>query len=167
MRVSPGGVGAVFAAFAIIYLSIGTAIAQSTPTEDDRAAISYCLDAGAENSLSLISCIGVAASACEKKPEMASTRGLTDCSIRENAVWDERLNSRYQVLRAELSEQSARKLRDIQRTWIAWRKEKCELPYLLFEGGSIARVLAAQCVMRATALRAIELDAAIKAIQSP
>ena len=167
MRVSRGGVGVVLAVFAVTYVSTDSAIAQLTPSEDDRAAIKHCLDAAAEKSLSLTSCIGVAASECEKLPEMVSTRGLTDCSLRENALWDERLNSRYQVLRAELSEQSAKKLRDIQRTWIAWRKEKCELPYLLFEGGSIARVLAAQCVMRATALRAIELDAAIKAIQSP
>jgi hypothetical protein len=48
MSVSAGGVGLVLAVFAVTYVSTDSAIAQSTPTEDDRAAIKHCLDAAAQ-----------------------------------------------------------------------------------------------------------------------
>lgn len=43
------------------------------------------------------SCIGVVSSPCQAVPENSSTIGLAECSRRELAVWDERLNAAYKA----------------------------------------------------------------------
>lgn len=82
---------------------------------------------------------------------------------RETVIWDEMLNRAYGELRASLSKEGAAKLKSMQRLWIKWRDVKCEMPYLIYEGGTIASPVAAQCVLRATAIRAIELRQAVGA----
>ncbi len=123
----------------------------------DKAAVEDCLAASAGDFGKETRCIGVAYSACEKEPDSASTAGMVGCAAREEAVWDEMLNAHYGALRKLFSADAADKLRDMQRTWIEWRDAKCEMPYLVHEGGSIARPMLAYCRMEATALRSMEL----------
>lgn len=127
---------------------------------EDKAAIDACLERAQRNAQHATRCIGEAARACEEQPDMGSTAGMRDCFLRENAVWDEKLNASFQQLLGNLSKKHGGKLRTMQRTWIKWRTEKCEMPYLLYEGGSIAGPLAAECIMETTALRAVELERA-------
>ena len=79
-------------------------------------------------------------------------------------IWDELLNKRYQRLKAAVSNSGASKLQLMQRAWIKWREAKCEMSYILFEGGSMAGPLAAGCVLKATALRAVELGDGLAAV---
>lgn len=127
----------------------------------DKATIETCIETAQRNAQRANVCIGTAAQACESLPEMASTMGMRDCYERENAYWDEMLNDRYQKLLVNFSKTNAEKLRAMQRTWIAWRTQKCEMPYMLFEGGSMAGPMAAYCVMETTGERALELDQAL------
>ena len=48
-------------------------------------------------------------------------------------------------------------LRQVQRAWITYRDRKCAFFRVHYAGGSMARWLAAQCMMDTTARRAIEL----------
>jgi uncharacterized protein YecT (DUF1311 family) len=131
------------------------------PKASDNVKVHQCFNTAIENGNSPVQCIGLASEACQSEPNMASTIGMSECNWREQAVWDTLLNKYYQDLRKGLTKNGKKILRDIQKVWITWRDKKCELPYALAEGGSIARPLATACTMRATALRAIELaDAA-------
>ncbi len=154
---------AVIVAIAALFVNSGSRAAEPhhTYTSGDKAEIEACLKTAQRKAQRATVCVGVAARACERLPEMSSSAGIKDCSLRENAYWDEILNDRYQQLIANFSKKNAKKLRAMQRTWIAWRKEKCELPYMLYEGGSMAGVLAADCIMATTGDRALELDAAV------
>ncbi|MCH9808152.1 MAG: DUF1311 domain-containing protein [Alphaproteobacteria bacterium] len=126
----------------------------------DKGAIEACLEKARRDNRHATRCIGVAARACEEQPDMGSTAGMRDCYVRENAVWDELLNGSYKQLLDNLSKKSGNKVRDMQRTWIKWRKQKCEMPYLLYEGGSMAGPMASWCVMETTAMRALDLEKA-------
>lgn len=160
MRLGPA-IGAVAAIIPIFLAPAGTSAAErDTFAPEDKAAVDDCLKAARAQTQRLASCIGIASAACQKKPGMESTAGMRDCYIRESAVWEQMLNQRYDALSARLSEASAQKLREIQRAWTAWREEKCQMPYLLYEGGTIAVPSSAYCFMEVTAERALELDEA-------
>lgn len=155
--------------FAALFTAVGLLVTSASHAAEprdgykpeDKAALKTCLETAQRDAQRASVCIGQAARACESSPENSSSAGLKHCSLRENAYWDEILNDRYQQLLARFSDKNAKKLRAMQRTWIAWRKEKCELPYMLYEGGSVAGVLAADCIMATTGERALELDAAV------
>lgn len=150
-------------ATALIGATGTTSTASGKYTLQDKATIEQCIQKTQRNSQHARACIGQATRVCETLREMASSAGIKDCMMRENAYWDEILNDRYRQLMAAFSKKNAKKLKAMQRSWLAWRKEKCELPYMLYEGGSMAGVLAAGCIMETTAVRALELDEAAMA----
>jgi uncharacterized protein YecT (DUF1311 family) len=150
---------AIMASLVVFPAKTGAA-SRDTYTLQDKATIEACLEKARRNSQHARVCIGEATSVCETLREMANQAGIQDCMKREAAYWDKILNDRYQQLLANFSKKNAEKLKAMQRSWLAWRKEKCELPYMLYEGGSMARVMAANCMMETTGIRALELDEA-------
>ncbi|WP_347484466.1 lysozyme inhibitor LprI family protein [Vandammella animalimorsus] len=82
---------------------------------------------------------------------------IIDCMAKELAVQDGRLNTHYQALRAQLSAPRKAQLKHAQRLWLQYRDAHCEF---LFDpnGGTITRLLANDCTLRETALRAQELQ---------
>ena len=131
------------------------------PTADERAALAQCIKSKRGTEASEEDCIFLNAAVCMDKPENGSTLCQRICNAREIIIWDELLNSRYQRLRKVVSKDGAQKLKLMQRAWISWRNAKCEMPYILFEGGTLAGPLAAGCTLKATAVRAIELGDAL------
>ena len=149
-----------FLALLVVIASNATAASRDTYKLQDKATIETCIEEAQRKSQHARACIGEATKICETLREMANQAGIEDCMKREAAYWDEMLNDRYQKLMANFSKKNAKKLKAMQHSWIAWRKEKCELAYMLYEGGSMASVMAASCMMETTGVRALELDEA-------
>ena len=136
----------------------GPVLAQeNAPTDEDRALLEQCL-AGEEEAPTPDACIGAASDACMAEPEGATTIGMTECSARETALWDERLNARYAELEETLEPEVFAALREAQRAWIAWRDAECSFARALWAPGTISTVVAANCLLDQTARRAIALD---------
>jgi len=96
---------------------------------------------------------------------MRGSRGVTpamlECTGAERHRWDARLNAVYQRIMGsrDYSENARTQLREAQRAWIAYRQAACRAAGdLTAEGGTMSRVVAAECVMRMTAQRAGELE---------
>jgi len=96
---------------------------------------------------------------------MRGSRGVTpamlECTGRERDRWDARLNATYQRIMGskDYSENARTELREAQRAWIAYRQAACRAAGdLTAEGGTMSRVVAADCVLRMTAQRAGELE---------
>ena len=96
---------------------------------------------------------------------MDSSRGVTpamiECDIREKARWDDRLNVAYRAIMAnrDYSERAKEQMRDAQRAWIAFRDKACVAAGdITAEGGSMSRIVAAECLLRMTAQRAADLE---------
>lgn len=151
----------VFLSTVIVAPLAAQADGREKPTAKERAKLLQCLKSKRRADKSEEGCIFSMVDACMEKPSGHTTLGQRLCNAREIVVWDELLNSRYKRLRKAVSENGAKKLKQIQRSWISWRKAKCEMPYILFEGGTMAGPLAAGCHLKATAVRAVELGTAL------
>lgn len=94
-------------------------------------------------------------SACLAKA--AATTDMVECITAENKRQDARLNTVYNALMATLSTARKTQLRDAQRAWLKYRDANCAF-YFDPDGGTMARVAANDCVLSATADRAVELE---------
>ncbi|NDG38531.1 MAG: DUF1311 domain-containing protein [Betaproteobacteria bacterium] len=86
------------------------------------------------------------------------TSSTIECIVTENKLQDDRLNKAYKALSADLQPARKTQLLEAQRAWIKFRDTNCSF-YADPDGGSMARVSANDCVMRATTERARELEA--------
>lgn len=157
IRVAP------FAAILGLWATSGFAQALSI----DPAVVIACHDATPIGETSP-ACVGAAANACQALEGGATTLGVTECTMAEQAVWDDLLNTNYQVLRdlfkgqkaigQDLSgEELTLRLRDAQRAWIAFRDADCGFRYDIYRGGTIRSIVGANCALAMTAQRALEL----------
>ena len=104
-------------------------------------------------------CNGRYAQACMRfRPDGETTVGMVRCVIEETEAWDNQLNAGYQVLMARYEGQSAyEELRSAQRAWITFRDADCTAAMAAWEGGSIAQIMHAQCMLDHTANRTLDL----------
>ena len=93
--------------------------------------------------------------ACMNKA--SSTIGMVQCTSAEIARQDARLNKAYNALMSQQSKARKQELQTAQRLWIKYRDANCKF-YVDPNGGSIAQVKAANCVMNETLKRANELE---------
>ena len=100
------------------------------------------------------SCIGSISKSCLS--DAKSTADQNACIDRERKVWDNILNESYRRLREKLDAAQQAKLRDMQRAWIASRDATCRF-YREYYQGTMASPMAAACVNRETARRALFL----------
>ncbi len=118
-------------------------------------------------------CIGVMADACiSREPGGESTLGTSQCLYAESRVWDGLLNAEYRRTMAWAREMDrdeaeyfpeyanrADRLRAAQRAWIAFRDAECDLEFAIWGSGSMRHIAGANCILRQTAERTIELRA--------
>jgi uncharacterized protein YecT (DUF1311 family) len=118
----------------------------------DRAAVEKCIA-----SKDARGCIGKIAKACMAVPGGGTTMGMMNCAGRERAAWDDQLNASYKVLQGKASPTQGGALKSAQQAWIAYRDARCGFEASRYEGGSLAGVIAGDCLMQVTAERALEL----------
>jgi uncharacterized protein YecT (DUF1311 family) len=85
------------------------------------------------------------------------TASMIDCMSTETKQQDAKLNKAYKDVLSLLSPNRKRQLQEAQRLWIKYRETNCKF-YYDPEGGTMARVIANNCFMTATADRAKELE---------
>lgn len=115
-----------------------------------------CLNSAVERDARPEECIGFVAVRCGDTAG-DTTVAMIECLAREHAFWDRLLNQAYGDIRAAGDDASKSGLRDVQRQWIDWRKANCDWKASVFQGGSLAGVVANQCWNEETARRAIDL----------
>ena len=89
------------------------------------------------------------------------TSSMIECIVTEEKLQDVRLNKAYKALSANLPPDRKKQLLEAQRAWIKFRDANCSF-YNDPDGGSMARVGANDCLMRATTERARELEALVE-----
>ncbi|MBV8512968.1 MAG: DUF1311 domain-containing protein [Xanthobacteraceae bacterium] len=105
------------------------------------------------------SCIGVVSTPCLAVPSNGSTVAMADCLRRETAIWDERLNAAYKSWTSKCdSPDICEARRKLERAWLAYRDARCTLPHVEAQGGTIAIIEDADCLLDATARQAIWIE---------
>ncbi len=142
----------------MIAMAASTAFAQGKhPGAEHTEDIEDCIKTAASGGKPMSaaeSCIGTVADPCLK--DAKSTAAMNGCYGSETAVWDDILNETYRRLGKKLDDKQREKLRDMQRAWIASRDKTCAF-YWDYYRGTIASPMAAACVNRETARRALLL----------
>ncbi len=82
---------------------------------------------------------------------------ILNCIAAENGAQDARLNRAYKAAQTHLPQKRAIQLKEVQRIWIKYRDANCKF-YAETKAGSAATLRTNECIMNATATRAIELE---------
>ena len=152
-------IAAGYVALALLVAAVATGRAQDTkPTPQQTAAIQTCAENN-QNDLTEAErqCLfNLVAAPCQSTPEGQSNLGMADCFRLETAIWDGLLNDNFRQLRDLLDSRQLARARDMQRAWIASRDATCGF-YDVKIQGSMAIPMAAACLARETARRALLL----------
>ena len=84
------------------------------------------------------------------------TAEMHACISAEHTRQDQQLNRNYKALMAELTPERKKQLQTAQRLWLQYRDANCQF-YADPDGGTMAGIAAADCVLQMTASRAREL----------
>jgi uncharacterized protein YecT (DUF1311 family) len=133
----------------------GTCAAAEAAPAGETGKISACLEDAKGDAARERTCIDRMAGPCMQTPEGQSTPGMVDCLMSETKAWDNILNAEYQRLLPLLKAEAAGDVKKAQRLWIEARDADCRVPYYFYEGGTIVKVLGAECERDHTANRAI------------
>ena len=79
-------------------------------------------------------CIGIVSEPASRTRIRCRRRMLSPAIAREKVVWDGILNDSFRRLRAKLDDNQQRKMREMQRAWIASRDKTCGSIYDYFAG---------------------------------
>lgn len=126
---------------------------------DDAETLATCMQGERDASRPVINCVGRISDPCLQRPEAQSTVGMVECIDKETKVWDAMLNREYARLLSVLTGKAADEVRKTQRNWIALRDSDCVVPYAIFEGGTMAQPIGADCIRSHTAERAVQIRA--------
>ncbi len=131
------------------------ALAESwSSPEEARAEIERCFGANPNGEAR---CLDAVVDECLDIPANQTTAGMVQCSSIALEGWDLLLNSTYQSVMSYADDGVKTALRSAQRSWIAYRDAKCAVWLSLYEGGSMGRLLGADCMRDETARRALDL----------
>src|SRR5262249_15833627 len=138
-------------------MSVMPAAAQDDkPDPRDAATIQECVKDKTGRNWAWEYCIGVVSGPCIKDEMAMPPSEIIACYERERLVWDSILNDSFRRLRTKLEDKQVRKMREMQRAWIASRDKSCEFFYDYFEG-TMANPMIAACQNRETGRRALFL----------
>jgi uncharacterized protein YecT (DUF1311 family) len=133
-------------------------VALSLPADaDDAEAIAACLKSAYADGTDAHVCIGRVADPCLAKPENQSTHDMLACIGRETKIWDDLLNAEYQRLLGAVEGKAKDDIVKAQRQWIGQRDLDCAIPYALFDGGTMAQPIGANCVLAQIANRMMQV----------
>ena len=94
----------------------------------------------------------------------ATTVELNECSAARYKEADKRLNQSYADAKKTLDASGAKLLLDAQRAWLKYRDANCAVAADMGRGGTIATMLATDCLADMTEARAKELDTQAKGL---
>lgn len=138
---------------ALAATNVSSAQAQTRkPTAQETALLRDCV-AKKGGTTDDAECIGLVATPCA---DNGANLNRANCYRLEAAIWDGILNETFKELKEGLDAKQERKLREMQRAWIASRDRTCEFYHIKIDG-SMAVPMSASCLLRETAQRALLL----------
>lgn len=102
-------------------------------------------------------CIGLVGEPCMDEPQAVSTVGMIECFAREADMWRGEVTRLTARLRSQESPTQVAGFNAMLDANESWMEARCAYSGLIFENGSLARVMAAACVRNTTAELTLDL----------
>ena len=143
----------------MLTLSLNMLVANALANANDNHPVSaeqieQCLQ---DTTIKSESCIPKFLNLCLEVPENQSTFGMVSCYQQSEKIWDILLNKYYQLLQKNLDPNLQQSLKNTQLAWITYKEKTCQFEYDLWGNGSMRHTAAAECLLRETSSRTIEL----------
>jgi uncharacterized protein YecT (DUF1311 family) len=126
----------------------------------DPAALSRCLEGAKAGPAA---CIGRIAQPCLEDEANQTTYGQVLCADAERKVWEGRLAASSAALAKIMGPERLSYWSAAAAAWEGYRDAQCAFEASIYLGGSLAKVVRADCLMRQTALRAIDTAREVEA----
>lgn len=141
-----------------LLFAFATITACTTPAaaQDSHDPVATCLANAAEPE-DRRACIGEVSAQCIDEPGGETTGGMVNCFSRERDLWSAQVATLTERLRARESPAQLRQLDAMLAAHETWMQERCSYSASIFEGGSLARAVAAACLRTTTAELALDL----------
>ena len=94
---------------------------------------------------------------CLEMNENQNTLGIVSCYDQSEQSWDVLLNKYYQLLQKDVEPNLQKSLKDTQLVWIKYKEKTCQFEYDLWGDGSMRHTAYAECLLRETSSRTIQL----------
>lgn len=130
----------------------------NTPRPEETKVFHACLKKAGMGFNDRVQCIGKVFEYCSSKPDQQTTMGMRECYSRESILWERMMNGAIKRLDVQQNKNTQTELREADRSWKAFRNTACNIPFTMYQKGTIGPVLGIECFNRTTALWAIQLD---------
>lgn len=94
-----------------------------------------------------------------------TTVGMVECSNAEASRLDKVLTENYREIMSITTPAHSKALRDAQRIWLKFRDAEVKASAALYEGGSLASVIAGSTYISVTKQRLIEINALLQELK--
>lgn len=143
-------------AFALFTASCATPVAVAITPE--RGPVEECLVSAPNNDAGRRTCIGAFAGTCINLDEAnQTTGGMVRCTETERRAWILLRDRQVAALREQESPSQIALLTTALEEHDRWTQTRCAYAASIYEGGSLARLVLAQCMLDAAAEFTIEL----------
>jgi uncharacterized protein YecT (DUF1311 family) len=126
------------------------------PAAPDAALMSQCLVDAKDHPLA---CLGRVQKPCLETDAGQTTAGAMQCSDRERLVWASRSAAAVEAVRKKLLPERFEYFDAAEAAWTAYKDAACRYEASAYLGGSLAKVVAADCLLSETANHAVDLEA--------
>jgi len=146
--------------FALLAAVAACATPTATAAEDaaPQSPIENCLALAGDDLDAQRACIGHFATWCvENTPGGETTVGMIQCVRSEQMQWENVRGAEVNRMRAQETPSQVALLDQAITEHARWTEARCAYEASIYEGGSLSRVIAAQCVRNAVAEHALYL----------
>lgn len=142
---------------ALVFLMacLGAPAPAAAQASNPNPGLDACVAAAGASRAALEGCKGVVAEPCIEQPGGDTTGGMIRCYSAEALAWTAVLDAA--LAQARENEPRAAALGASQEAWRLWREAECRYQASMYEGGTLAGVIANSCNADLTADRAIAL----------
>ncbi len=146
--------------FFVMFVFSGYALAQgvNTPRPEEVKVFHQCLQKAGLVFNDRVQCIGKVFDSCVMSAKDQSSIGMRECYSRETVLWEKLISDSEKKLRRKQSKATRTELSEAMLNWKSFRNNACNIPYTMYEGGTIGPVLGMECFSRLTALWALQLS---------
>ncbi|KZL21343.1 hypothetical protein PsAD2_00634 [Pseudovibrio axinellae] len=145
----------LFFCFSLILIHSAISATAQTPTKQEIEVIAKCVE-NRGGGYPAMACYGEVTEECIGEAYQNSK--MVYCAVQEYMIWDQRLNAAYQKIMKVAKPQVKTSLKSAQKSWIKFRDETCSANAMVFEGGTLASLIMADCLSEQTAVRSLQLE---------
>lgn len=153
----------------LIAAALGMPATAAPPTFDsdvieptlEQCIVAATTQGSSEGGPIITDCVSLGSHACQAQQTSPSSSVILKCDAQELMFWEALIKFEMVQLQTSLKPPGQAALKASEKAWIAWKDARCDLVRKSGKNAALTAVDVSFCLMETTALRAIDLMAAL------